>query len=185
MEDAYSFDLYQHPNEQLGCLMLVANNSTNIDIKELTKTLNIDINDIELQNSFNTLNPHITIIYGFPIDFDYTLLNNYINNIKNININVKGIDIFENGDYDILKLSIEHNQILTSLHTILKNNFKIETNFPKYQPHITLAYLKHGCGKKYVNKNFKYSFTANKFLYGVLNSITKQYLPYSKSWINV
>lgn len=95
--------------------------------------------------------PHITLLYGIHSDevtpeevmgrVDMDLLGK---------VKLHNASLFESSEYDVLKLDAEgeglhrNNSFLTRLpHT---------TKFPDYHPHLTIAYLKPGTGKKYVEK---------------------------------
>jgi 2'-5' RNA ligase len=69
-----------------------------------------------------------------------------------------------------LKFNVVSDPGLQQLHdelSKLPNNDK----FPTYTPHITIAYLNKGEGKKYVNPDYKYSVkNINKIVYSRPNS---------------
>lgn len=97
--------------------------------------------------------PHITVLYGF-------LPSITLNNIKPLmvdkviyidDIRISGLSLFENDKYDVVKLDIESDKLHT-YNTFFKDTLENECTFPEYQPHITLAYVKKGTGKKYINQ---------------------------------
>ena len=53
-------------------------------------------------------------------------------------------------DYDVLKFDIESSQ-LNALHEKLKAQLENTESFPDFHPHLTVTYLKKGCGKKYAD----------------------------------
>ena len=95
--------------------------------------------------------PHVTVCYGF-VDDELKVqdiidkINNYLGPIE---IKIKGITIFENEKFDVVKYDIESTQ-LHELNQYFMNNFPVNTEFPEYKPHMTLAYVKPGEGKKYI-----------------------------------
>ena len=95
--------------------------------------------------------PHVTILYGFHDEvtaeevFDLYKLNMPL---KPIELRIKGINIFETLEFDVVKFDVE-SDILRKAHDIMKDLPNTE-DFPDYHPHITIAYVKKGEGKKYV-----------------------------------
>ena len=62
--------------------------------------------------------------------------------------NYNTFNIFTNDDYDVVKIDVsgsELHQLNKKLQVLPHTN-----NYPKYQPHVTIAYVKKGQGKKYV-----------------------------------
>jgi 2'-5' RNA ligase len=59
-----------------------------------------------------------------------------------------GLSLFENEEYDVLKCSVDSE----SLHALNKQARELEhtNNYPDYIPHLTIAYLNPGEGKKYL-----------------------------------
>jgi tRNA nucleotidyltransferase/poly(A) polymerase/2'-5' RNA ligase len=99
--------------------------------------------------------PHITILYGFKNEVNsQEVFSLYKENIelKPIEVRISGISIFENPEFDVVKYDV-NSKLLTKLNKLMKGLPNIST-FPDYHPHITLAYVKKGEGKKYV-KHFK------------------------------
>lgn len=110
---------------------------------------------------------HVTILYGFHDEvtaeevFDLYKLNMPL---RPIELRVKGINIFESSEYDVVKFDVE-SDMLKKAHDIMKDLPNTET-YPEYHPHITIAYVKKGEGKKYV-KSFEKERTlrGNKLVY--------------------
>ncbi|MHA1814503.1 MAG: 2'-5' RNA ligase family protein, partial [Candidatus Heimdallarchaeaceae archaeon] len=84
--------------------------------------------------------------YGFTTT-DPEDIKPYLKDIAGLTANIADIDIFENKDFDVVILKIT-SENMTELHNKLDelpNNDK----FPEYHPHMTIAYVKKGLGKKY------------------------------------
>lgn len=63
------------------------------------------------------------------------------------------VDIFENDEYDVLKVNI----ISKDLHRLNKrisDGLEVTDTHPEYKPHMTIAYLKVGEGEKYIGDDF-------------------------------
>lgn len=101
-------------------------------------------------------NPHLTLLYGLHKEVTTEMIKSVFDNFTdNINIVVDGIDIFENEDYDVVKFNVKADGALQYLHDEL-SKFPNSNSFPDYKPHITIAYVKKGSGKKYIKPEYKY-----------------------------
>ena len=83
---------------------------------------------------------------------DYSELVKYFKNKPEIKFTIGEISLFENDDkpYDVLKFNIISSD-LVKYNSYVKENFDCDITFPNYQPHLTIAYVKKGQGKKYLN----------------------------------
>ena len=91
---------------------------------------------------------HVTILYGLhtanPLEVKKIVKGN-----KPIKFTLGKISLFSsNSQYDVVKIDVE-GQALHQLNKKLKK-LKYTSSFPQYHPHITLAYVKKGMGKKHV-----------------------------------
>lgn len=93
---------------------------------------------------------HVTIKYGFE-DSPFVLgqLREFLRKCSPFTIQVKGLSYFpDSGDGDVLKLDCEGPD-LRALNKALSEQFQCHDTHPVYKPHLTLAYLSRGQGKKY------------------------------------
>lgn len=137
-------------NERSGDIMfgvLMAN----CDVKNWSKVLKtIDENDIYEKPGFGKeSDPHVTILYGF---HDNVKPSEVLDSIRNkfkkpIEMELTKISVFELPEYDVVKYDVK-SDILHDLNKIVKK-FP-HTNKFEYHPHMTLAYVKKGRGKKYI-----------------------------------
>lgn len=96
--------------------------------------------------------PHCTLLYGFhdaEVQGD-----DVISAIKKMELpeelELINASLFEN-DYDVLKFDVKApNGELHNINKMLTDNYPYSTDFPDYHPHCTIAYIKKGMGKKYV-----------------------------------
>lgn len=110
--------------------------------------------------------PHLTLLYGLEKGVTEDQVKSIIDNFKGeIKIEIDGINLFENEQFDVLKFNVVSYPGLQKLHDEL-SKLPNTDKFPTYTPHITIAYLNKGEGKKYVNLNYKYSVkNINKIVY--------------------
>lgn len=95
-------------------------------------------------------NPHVTVLYGFHDEVHEDLVCRMCQSVADpIEVEIEGISMFENEDYDVLKFDVESKR--------LRNLNKAFRGLPhtnkhgEYSPHMTVAYLKKGHGDKYMN----------------------------------
>lgn len=124
-------------------------------------------------------NPHVTILYGLHDDVTPEMVKSVFENYTgDINIKVDGIGIFENDKFDVIKFNVVPDSSLQYLHDEL-SKFPNSDQFTDYKPHITIAYVKKGTGKKYVKPEYKYEVkNVNKITYSMSNG-KKVYFDYN------
>ena len=102
-------------------------------------------------------NPHVTILYGLHEGVTEEDVKSVFEGFTgSINIEVDGIGVFKNKDYDVVKFNANPDGALQELHDKL-SEFPNSNSFPDYKPHITIAYVNKGTGKKYVKPDYKYT----------------------------
>ncbi len=136
---------------EYGCLMLF------LDVPIWSKiTSIIDKNDIYNKEGYGIENePHTTILYGF---HDEVTAENVFDlykakmPLKPIEIGIKGISVFKNPEFDVVKFDVD-SEVLKKLNEIMKE-LPNTSKFPDYHAHITIAYVNKGEGDKYI-KSFE------------------------------
>lgn len=129
-------------------------------------------------------NPHVTILYGLHDDVTPEMVKSVFENYSgDINIKVDGVGIFEKNDkFDVVKFNVIPDGALQHLHDEL-SKFPNSDQFPDYKPHITIAYVKKGTGKKYVKPDYKYEVkNVNKITYSMADG-SKTEFDYNKGII--
>lgn len=127
--------------------------------EEILSTINSeDLYEISDENGPKGLQtrPHLTLFYGLHDNVTVEMVKSVFENYNDkLDIEVNGIDIFENDRFDVVKLNVKLDGKLRQLHQKL-SEFPNSSEFD-YKPHITIAYVKKGMGQKYINKkvNFK------------------------------
>jgi len=172
----------QDTDYKLGCLMVQLDGLKKWN--ELAKIIKIE--DIYDKPGYGLEDePHTTALYGFDKDVDVQdvkdIVSKFLKNKDTVKLKVKGLSIFENKKYDVLKFDVESSD-LTKLNAALKK-LPNKSDFPNYHPHITVGYLKPGTGKKYVKKfkntinlesnNFKYSYPPKNVEFFTISDLTR------------
>lgn len=67
-------------------------------------------------------------------------------------ITLDGLDCFENKANDVLFLKVQVEDDLLALHKLLVQEYGIPWQHPEYKPHVTIAFMKPGTAKKYLDK---------------------------------
>jgi len=90
-------------------------------------------------------NPHITVLYGIQDEADYFDMRKKLKNFGPIDFKISDISSFRDVEnpYDVIILKIESEK-LHKVHEFLKETYENDWSYPKYNPHMTLAYVKKG-----------------------------------------
>lgn len=145
-----SVNLLEEGGRSFSCLMLDIDNNT---LHNILKS----IDDEDLHEEGKETDSHITVKYGLHTK-DHKEIFNFCEDWGKFPIDIKlhNFSIFENDEYDVLKLEVS-SKALKDLNKKICENFEFTDSYPDYNPHTTLAYLKKGFGKIYV-ENLKLKF---------------------------
>ena len=169
------FDIKIHEEKlrSYGCLML---DFAFEDWDEWIKKY-VDEKDLYTEdNKGYSDNPHVTILYGFhDEEVDHNELEKDIKEkITAPIINFKNISVFENEKFDVVKFDLKHDS-LNEMNEYFKK-FPHTDTFPEYKPHVTIAYVKSGLGKKYIKTLDKaIEVQPHKVVYSKPNDEKKEY----------
>ena len=112
----------------------------------------IDKEDIYDEKGFGLEDKcHVTVFFG--IIPDESNVNEIKEKIKDCDIDInkeyelEDISIFENDDYDVVKFDIKDCDELKKMHKFIKKTFPNKEDFPNYEPHVTIGYVRRGKGK--------------------------------------
>lgn len=110
--------------------------------------------------------PHVTIIYGIHEDeVDPEVIAEVIEkNMEPTTVIIDEIGIFEGEEYDVVKYNVPLTEQLQKYRDIFLK-FPNTQTFPDYHPHMTIAYVKPGLGKKYAGKVDPFEVTFTKGVY--------------------
>lgn len=140
-------DILKEATYDYACAMLYFN------FPEINKIHSlIDKNDIYEEPDDDSYGletePHCTLLYGIHGDVSIEGVINSIKDIEFSDCKVYNPSLFENEKYDVLKFNVS-GVGLHEANAVLKR-FPYTTDYPKYNPHLTLAYLKPKTGQRYV-----------------------------------
>ena len=121
--------------------------------------------------------PHITLLYGLHSDIPDEQIEDAISKMSSPEVTLKKITTFDKSDkFEVVKFDVD-GEDLYKMNEMLKE-FPHTSDFPIYSPHVTIAYVKKGEGKKY-HKNLSDDDTIvispNKVVYSKADGSMKEY----------
>jgi 2'-5' RNA ligase len=169
----YNQFLNEDVKYKLGCVMLEVPVSNWEEI--ISSISQEDIYEIEGENYGVQKNPHVTILYGLHDEVTLDQVKSVFEDFKGgIDISIEGIGTFENKDFDVVKFNVLKNESLKILNDRL-SELPNTNEYPEYIPHITIAYVKKGSGKKYEDPKYRYNVeNINEVCYSMSNG-SKEY----------
>ena len=110
---------------------------------------------------------HVTVLYGLHEEVTDEDVKDVLASESIPEINLKNISIFENDKFDVVKIDVE-SEGLNKLNKKL-SEYPHTTDYPDYHAHMTIAYVKKGEGKKYIETLKDLEATPKKFVYSKIN----------------
>lgn len=130
-----------------GCLMLMM--PSHIKEQALYIASQIDHNDLhEIGIEDET---HVTVKYGFNEGVTPGQITQTIQGLLPVTIQIGDLSLFENDEFDVLKLNIESAKLRRMNEAV--SELDVIEGRPNYTPHMTIAYLKSGTGRSYLGLN--------------------------------
>lgn len=97
--------------------------------------------------------PHLTIIFGIhSTENKQGDIIKKLEKYKPIELEIGEVSMFETDKYDVIKIDVKPSKELLKYRKELIENTKNTQTYPNYTPHLTIAYIKKGEGKKYLKK---------------------------------
>jgi 2'-5' RNA ligase len=109
--------------------------------------------------------PHTTLLYGLHKEVSLSDVKKVLKNFSFSTCKINNISLFNNPKYDVLKFEV-NGENLEQCNKALKE-FPYTSDFPKYNPHLTIGYLQPGAGQQYVDKfkNIKFELIPTYAVY--------------------
>ena len=130
-----------------GCVMLYTS------FPDQVIKLQDAINPADLQDPGIEYEPHCTLLYGLHDGVTLDQVANIVNQFKFSNLRAHNPSLFENPEFDVLKYDVGYQTNDDACLHQCNQKLKILPNtqtYPDYHPHMTIAYLKPGKGKHYM-----------------------------------
>jgi 2'-5' RNA ligase len=103
---------------------------------------------------------HITVLYGIHSESSQQT-RELLRKTKSLSIKLGRVKLFSNNDrFDVVYVEAE-NESLYDMNRRFKNHIKYTNRYPKYEPHVTIAYVKKGKGLEHYGK---YCFVGKSFV---------------------
>ncbi len=125
---------------------------------------------------------HVTVLYGVH-DNQNDKVKALLESVFQMNAELVGLHVFENERYDVLVVEVE-SEDLKSLNKRLTNSLKYTNDYPEYKAHATIAYLKSGTGKKYVDEFKKIDCVFDRIFYNNSDNTYKEDIDLKKNDID-
>jgi len=121
---------------------------------------------------------HVTILYGLHASIPDEDIEELIDEMTTPEVTLDKVSIFDNADkgFDVLKFDVEGKELFDMNKKFTK--LPHTTDYPDYSPHVTIAYVKSGEGKKYISKlniNEPLTLKPNKIVYSKADGTKKEY----------
>jgi 2'-5' RNA ligase len=158
---------------QYGCVMAMVDFNKITEIHDIIEDEDIYEGTSDDPYGLET-EPHVTILYGLHEEVNIPKIREKIKNIDIEKCILTNPSLFENEQFDVLKFDVKYFEGKSKFLHLMNKNLKSlphTSNYPKYNPHMTIAYLKPGRGKKYVNllKDEEHNVTPKKIVYSYDN----------------
>ena len=94
---------------------------------------------------------HVTLVPCLDNDADLEEIKLLLDSIEKYDIVLTDISKFECENFDVLKCAVK-SEALHKTNKKITDKFETHTEYKNYQPHLTIAYLKHGMADKYLKR---------------------------------
>lgn len=144
----------QFKEHKFSCLMFRLPGELAFKVRQLGERIpSEDLSPTEYGNESGDgreLDPHVTLKFGLHTDDSDEVREALINEAP-IAIQLGDCSCFENEDQDVVKIEVE-SEALHKLNKIVCERLECTDTHPDYKPHVTIAYVKGGSGKKWAER---------------------------------
>ena len=145
-----SLSWYKKANKCSGWAAVVCNKTISKKVQDWGKN---NISKEELTDDGRETETHVTLIYGICTDNEELVKQIFAEEGK-IKASFGKVSFFSKSpDKDTVIIRVISKD-LERLHKKIKKELNVETTFPIYQPHCTIAYVKNGEGRKYAGDTY-------------------------------
>jgi hypothetical protein len=150
-------NLLLESNYQYGCVMAQVPNMVAKPLLDLGQRLvpdNILYHDPMGREEYGRETElHTTIKFGLTQTYSKEQMEQFIRGTKPFYITIWGLDVFENENFDVIKLNVDGPELrrLRQIFDAMPNT----DSYKDYKPHMTIAYVQSGMGKGYKGKSLK------------------------------
>lgn len=143
----------KHKNTNREYAFLMIDYETNDFIKDIqNKIKEQELYKEEDNNDYGfEKDTHVTLVPCLDNDVDLDKLKEYLEDLSKYDILLTDLSKFECEKFDVLKCSAMSKTLFDTNKKILKD-FESHSEYKKYQPHLTIAYMKHGMADKYTKE---------------------------------
>ena len=114
--------------------------------------------------------PHISLLYGLHSDVTKEDVRHVLKKFRNRNFNIyiDGIGKFDNSKFSVVKFNIR-STVLNNINRELRT-LPHTTEYPNYDPHMTIGFVKKGTADKYISSNYQKTIASvSKVIYKMTN----------------
>lgn len=106
---------------------------------------------------------HITIKFGLTEHYKKDVMGKVVGGLQPFKAVLESIDLFRNPKFDVVKFNVKSDVLerLNKMFSRLPN----KDEHPIYKPHLTLAYVKPGEGKKFIKELKPFEVSINRIKY--------------------
>ena len=98
--------------------------------------------------------PHVTVAPCLRNNVKLDNLKTFLQPLDEYRLELTNLNVFENKLFDVLVCDMKKCEVLHSTNAEIADNYQLNTSFDKFNPHITVAYLKKGKGREYAKLKF-------------------------------